>query len=78
MSWHFTLKPRPSGPRVKVGERGEKSQRVVAGNNPFYFQQHSDNSGLTTCVFIHIPALSPSFPERPFIFIDIRASFGKN
>jgi len=42
--------------------------------NYLCFQQHSRFRGLSTFVFIDIPALPPSFPQRPFVFIDIPAS----
>jgi hypothetical protein len=43
--------------------------------NYLSFQQHSRFRRLTTFVFIDIPASPASFPKRPFVFIDIRASF---
>ena len=42
--------------------------------NHLYFQQHSGFKGLSTFVFIDIPALAPSFPQWSFVFIEIPAS----
>jgi hypothetical protein len=39
------------------------------------FQRHSSYKQLSTCVFMHIPASFPTFPQRSFVFIDIPASF---
>jgi hypothetical protein len=41
--------------------------------NHLSFQQHSRLKRLSAFVFIHIPALAPSFPQRSFVFIDIPA-----
>ena len=39
------------------------------------FQQHSRFRGVTTFVFNNIPAFPPPVKRRPFVFIDIPASF---
>jgi len=44
-------------------------------SNYLYFQQNSVILPLSTCIFIDIPVLFPSFPQWSFVFIDIPASF---
>jgi hypothetical protein len=65
--------------RNKAGQQGQ----IVSLNRPLCcrylnrlcFQQHSRLKGLSTFVFIHIPASFPNFPQQSFVFIDIPASF---
>jgi len=49
----------------------------LASYNLLSFQQHSRTDWLTAFVFIHIPALLVPFPQPPFVFNDIAASFAQ-
>jgi hypothetical protein len=43
--------------------------------NRLTFQQHSRLCALSAFVFLDIPASVAGFPQRPFVFNNIRASF---
>jgi hypothetical protein len=43
--------------------------------NHLSFQLHFGFGRISTFIFIHIPALPASFPQRSFVFIEIPASY---
>jgi hypothetical protein len=51
------------------------SWRCLPPANYLSFQQYSRLERLSTFVFIYIPAFPGSFPQWPFVFNNIRASF---
>jgi hypothetical protein len=67
---------RPTGlPGTRHPTPGTCSSPHLPPTNYHSFQRHSRFRGLSTCVFIDIPALSGPFPQRSFVFNNIRASF---
>ncbi len=88
-SRYFDMDPQPDLGTTRIPRAGHAEESCLSRNrssrqslglpyvqatNYLYFQQDSRFIGLSTFVFIHIPASASSFPRRSFVFIDIPAS----
>ena len=87
-SGYFDSDPQPEVGTTRIPRAGHAQESCLWRNkaspqspafpyapptNYLRFQQHSRLRGVSPCVFIDIPALPPSFPQRSFVFIDIPA-----